>query len=54
MRIGRTIIIPVILALSAAGSIVAGSAAPAMAAPSHATHLQTVVSSQGTSIFYHA
>jgi hypothetical protein len=32
MRIGRTIIIPVILALSAAGSILAGSAVPAAAA----------------------
>ena len=34
MRI-RQIIIPAILALGAAGSILAGSAAPAMAAPAH-------------------
>lgn len=54
MRIGRTIIIPAILALSAAGSILAGSAAPAVAAPSYATHLQTVIPSHGTTIFYHA
>jgi hypothetical protein len=32
MRIRRTIIIPAILALSAAGSILAGSAAPVAAA----------------------
>ena len=38
MRIRRTIIIPAILALSAAGSILAGSAVPAVAAQAHATH----------------
>jgi len=38
MRIKRTIIIPVILALGAAGSILAGSAVPAVAAQAHATH----------------
>ena len=38
MRIKRTIIIPVILALSAAGSILAGSAVPAVASQAHATH----------------
>jgi len=32
MRIGRTIIMPAILALGLAGSILAGSAAPAVAA----------------------
>ena len=38
MRIKRTIIIPVILALGAAGSILAGSAVPAVASQAHATH----------------
>jgi hypothetical protein len=38
MRIKRTIIIPVILALSAAGSILAGSAVPAATAQAHVTH----------------
>ncbi len=36
MRTGRSIIISAILALGAAGSILAGSAAPAVAAPASA------------------
>jgi hypothetical protein len=39
MRIRRTIIIPAILALSAAGSILAGSAVPAAAAHAPAAHV---------------
>jgi hypothetical protein len=47
MRIGRTIIIPAILALGAAGTILASSAAPVAAA-------QTPnVSSTVTGIYYH-
>lgn len=42
MRIKRTVIIPVILALSAAGSILAGSAVPAVAAQASAAHVSTV------------
>jgi hypothetical protein len=38
MRIKRTIIIPAILALSAAGSILACSAVPAIAAQAPAAH----------------
>jgi hypothetical protein len=38
MRIRRTIIIPAILALSAAGSILAASTAPAVAAQGTAVH----------------
>jgi len=38
MRIKRTIIIPAILALGVAGSILAGSAVPAVAAQAHASH----------------
>jgi hypothetical protein len=39
MRIRRTIIIPAILALSAAGSILAGSAVPAVAAQASTAHV---------------
>ena len=43
MRIKRTVIIPVILALSAAGSILAGSAVPAVAASAPTAHVSTAV-----------
>ena len=39
MRLGRKIIIPVILALSAAGSIMATSAVPATAAQAPSAHV---------------
>ncbi len=39
MRIRRSVIIPVILALSAAGSILAGSAAPAVGAQGTTAHV---------------
>jgi hypothetical protein len=39
MRMGRSIIISAILALGAAGSILAGSAAPAVAAPASTAHV---------------
>jgi hypothetical protein len=39
MRIGRSVIISAILALSAAGSILVGSAAPAVGAQGTATHV---------------
>lgn len=42
MRIGRAIIIPAILALSAAGSILAGSAVPAAAAQAPSAHVLAV------------
>ena len=41
MRVKRAVIIPVILALSAAGSILAGSAVPAVAASVPAAHVST-------------
>lgn len=50
MRIRRAIIIPTILALSAAGSILAGSAASAAAAPSAQAQ---AASSQGPNTWYH-
>ena len=39
MRIRRTVIIPAILALSAAGAILAGSAAPAVVAQGASAHV---------------
>jgi hypothetical protein len=39
MRIGRKIIVPAILALSAAGSILVGSTAVAAAAPAASAHV---------------
>lgn len=53
MRIGRASIIPAILALSAAGSILAGSATPVAAAQAPAAHVQTTVSSHKPLIHYH-
>jgi len=43
MRIRRAVIIPVILALSVAGSILAGSAVPAAAAQASGAHPARVV-----------
>jgi hypothetical protein len=54
MRIGRTIIIPTILALGAAGSILVGSAAPAVASQAPNAHVQSPASTLTTGIFYHA
>jgi hypothetical protein len=50
MRIGRTIIIPAILALSAAGSILIGSTAAVTAASASGTHIVAAapVTSNGT------
>lgn len=44
MRIGRAIIIPAILALGAAGSILAASATPAAAVHSPCGHVQAATS----------
>ena len=49
MRI-RQAIIPAILALSAAGSILIGSAAPAVAAPAHST---VVVLTANPNMYFH-
>lgn len=54
MRIGRAIIIPTVLALSAAGSILVASAVPAVAAQSPNVHVQPTVFHAGTQVFYHA
>jgi len=39
MRIRRSVIIPAIIALSAAGSILAGSTAPVVSAHGHTSHV---------------
>jgi hypothetical protein len=49
MRIRRTIIIPAILALSAAGSILAGSAVPVAAAQAPPAHVVAMTAHS----FYH-
>jgi hypothetical protein len=53
MRIGRAVIIPTILALSAAGSILASSAAPVAAAQAPAAHVQAATSSMQPHLHYH-
>ncbi len=52
MRIGRAIIIPAILALGVAGSILAGSAAPVAAVHAPGVHVQAAAPA-GPDIFYH-
>jgi len=52
MRIGRTIIIPAILALSAAGSILAGSVAPAAVAQAHSSHVVVTASSASPDTYH--
>jgi hypothetical protein len=53
MRVGRTIIIPAVLALGVAGSVLA--AVEASAATEHVAiaHVQTVASSPTPDVFYH-
>jgi hypothetical protein len=50
MRIGRAIIIPAILALGAAGSILAASAMPAAAGPAPSVHVQAAAA---PNTYYH-
>jgi hypothetical protein len=52
MRIKRTVIIPVILALSAAGSILAGSAVPAVAAQASTVHVSTAAHASPNTHFW--
>jgi hypothetical protein len=52
MRIRRAIIIPAILALSAAGSILAGSAVSAAAAPAPSAHVLSTASSATPNTHY--
>ena len=53
MRIGR-VIIPAILALGAAGSILAGSAVPVVAAQAPAAHVLAATSSASPNTLYYA
>ncbi len=53
MRIRRAIIIPAILTLSAAGSILAGSAVPAVAAQAPSAHVQAAVPYMIPGYVYH-
>jgi hypothetical protein len=52
MRIRRVIIIPAILALGAAGSILAGSAVPAAAAQAPSAYVLSTASSAIPSTYY--
>jgi hypothetical protein len=54
MRIGRAIIIPAVLALTTAGSIVAGSALSVATAQASTTHVQSVYYHATPSVYYHA
>ena len=53
MRIRRTVIIPAILALSAAGSILAGSAVPVVAAQAPSAYVLSAASSSSPHVYYH-
>ena len=52
MRIGKTIIIPAILALSAVGSIVAGSAATVATAQGSSVHVVAAASSAHPGVYF--
>jgi hypothetical protein len=53
MPIRRTIIIPAIIALSAAGSILAGSAVSVTAAQAPSAHVLALTSSSSPKTLYH-
>ena len=53
MRIRRTVIIPAILALSAAGSILSGSAGPAATAQAPAVHVLAATPKAAPNSLYH-
>jgi len=52
MRIGRAIIIPAILALGAAGSILSGSAMSAAVGHAPSTHVHATAVSASPNIYY--
>jgi hypothetical protein len=54
MRIRRAILIPAIVALSAAGSFLAGSAVPMATAQAHSAHVHVVANSAVPYTYYHA
>jgi hypothetical protein len=53
MSIGRSIIIPVILALTTTGSILAGAASPASAAQASAGYAHSITIHTSPDIRYH-
>jgi hypothetical protein len=53
MRIRRAIIIPAILALGVAGSVLSGSAMSAAAGHAPSVHVQAAGSSAAPGVFYH-
>jgi hypothetical protein len=53
MRIRRAIIIPAILALSTAGSILAGSAVPVAAAQAPSAQVLSAASSASPQVYFH-
>jgi fructose-1-phosphate kinase PfkB-like protein len=52
MRIGRATIVPAIVALGAAGAILAGSAASVTAATAPSTHVSSTVSAMSPDTLY--
>jgi hypothetical protein len=53
MRIGRTIIIPAILALGVAGAVLAGSEISTVAAHAPSTRAQVTVTAASPEVLYH-
>ena len=53
MRIGRSIIIPAILALGVAGAALSASALPASAGQAPSVHVQATASSVSPATHYH-
>ncbi len=54
MRVGRVVLIPVILALSAAGSTLAGSALTVAAGQSPTIHSVADAAAAAPNLYYHA
>jgi hypothetical protein len=52
MRIGRRIIIPAIISLGVAGSVLAGSAISAVATPAPTVQVQAAANSAAASVHY--
>jgi hypothetical protein len=53
MRIGRAIVIPAVLALSVAGSVLSSSVIPAAVGHAPSVHVQAGGSSVVPTVFYH-
>ena len=53
MRIGRAIIIPAIVALGVAGSVLPGAETAMAAVHTHSAHVQTTTVPTLTGVYYH-